>query len=300
LCSAWWLLGRTIPTAFGVNLLVMRQRVAYRFAFEASHFYWLPHLSEEENARLFGKAARHHGHNYQVEVVYSLAAQTPSATLETLFQATRQRIDSQFDHRCINLEHPAFHDQLPTTENLAVYLWRDLREGLSASVEAVSVYESDTLASTYAGEQSTDPEGTARPVVSMTRQYTFSAAHRLYNPQLSAEQNRAIYGKCANPYGHGHDYKLEITVKGIPDPVTGMVMNLTELDALTHTQVLVHLDHKFLNEQTPPFDRIPPTSENLVAFVVERLAPHLQGQVRLSRVRLWETPRSYFEWQSEP
>jgi 6-pyruvoyl tetrahydropterin synthase, putative len=137
----------------------MRQRVSYRFAFEASHFYRLPHLSDEDNARLFGKASRHHGHNYQVEVVYRLAPQTPAAALETLAHATRQRIDAQFDHRCINLEHPAFRDQLPTTENLAVYLWRDLREGLNAPVEEVSVHESETLASAYAGEQVTDSEG---------------------------------------------------------------------------------------------------------------------------------------------
>jgi 6-pyruvoyltetrahydropterin/6-carboxytetrahydropterin synthase len=277
----------------------MRQRVSYRFAFEASHFYRLPHLSDEENARLFGKASRHHGHNYQVEVVYRLAPQTPSAPIETLAHATRQRIDAQFDHRCINLEHPAFQAQLPTTENLAVYLWRDLREGLNAPIEEVSVHESETLASAYAGEQATDSEGVSRPVVTMTRLYIFSAAHRLYNPQLSDEENRAIYGKCANPYGHGHDYRLEITVRGVPNPITGMVMNITELDALVQAEVLRHLDHKHLNEETPPFDHIPPTSENLVAFIVGRLTPHLQGNARLYRVRLWETPRSYFEWQAE-
>jgi 6-pyruvoyltetrahydropterin/6-carboxytetrahydropterin synthase len=277
----------------------MHQRVAYRFAFEASHFYRLPHLSDEENAHLFGKASRHHGHNYQVEVAYRLTPQTPLAALETLAHATRQRIDAQFDHRCINIEHPAFREQLPTTENLAVYLWRDLREGLNAPIEEVSVHESETLASAYAGEQATDSEGVSRPVVTMTRLYIFSAAHRLYNPQLSDEENRAIYGKCANPYGHGHDYRLEITVRGVPDPITGMVMNLTELDTLVQAEVLRHLDHKHLNEETPPFDHIPPTSENLVAFIVEQLTPHLQGNARLYRVRLWETPRSYFEWQVE-
>lgn len=277
----------------------MHQRVAYRFAFEASHFYRLPHLSDEENAHLFGKASRHHGHNYQVEVAYRLTPQTPLAALETLAHATRQRIDAQFDHRCINIEHPAFQAQLPTTENLAVYLWRDLREGLNAPIEEVSVHESETLASAYAGEQATDSEGVSRPVVTMTRLYIFSAAHRLYNPQLSDEENRAIYGKCANPYGHGHDYRLEITVRGVPDPITGMVMNLTELDTLVQAEVLRHLDHKHLNEETPPFDHIPPTSENLVAFIVEQLTPHLQGNARLYRVRLWETPRSYFEWQVE-
>lgn len=277
----------------------MAQRVAFWFAFEASHFYRLPHLSDEENARLFGKAARHHGHNYRVQVVYRADSNEPPAYWEQLAQATRKRIDAQFDHRCINLEHPAFQDQLPTTENLALYLWRDLREGLNAPVESVSIHESETLASHYAGKQATDASGSAQPQVAMTRVYTFSAAHRLYNPQLSDAENCALYGKCANPYGHGHDYRLEITVAGVPDPVTGMVINLTDLDALVHREVLAHLDHKFLNEETPPFDRIPPTSEHIVGYIVERLRLHLQGGARLASVRLWETPRSYFEWSAD-
>lgn len=277
----------------------MAHRVAFWFAFEASHFYRLPHLSDEENARLFGKAARHHGHNYRVQVVYRADPNEPPAHWEQIAQATRQRIDAQFDHRCINLEHPAFQDQLPTTENLAYYLWRDLREGLNAPVESVSVHESETLASHYAGEQSAGSSGTTRPQVALTRVYNFSAAHRLYNPHLSDAENHALYGKCANPYGHGHDYRLEITVIGIPDPVTGMVINLSELDALVHREVLIHLDHKFLNEETPPFDQIPPTSEHLVGFIVERLKPQLPTGVRLARVRLWETPRSAFEWSAD-
>ncbi|MFN3689464.1 MAG: 6-carboxytetrahydropterin synthase [Fimbriimonadales bacterium] len=276
----------------------MPQRAAFWFAFEASHFYRLPHLSEEENARQFGKASRLHGHNYRVQVVSRVEPNEPIACREQRAQAIRQRIDELFDHRCINLEHPAFQSQLPTTENLAVYLYRDLREQLNAPVESVSVHESETLAAHYAGEQTLGVAGRAHPVVSMTRVYTFSAAHRLYNPQLSEEANRALYGKCANPHGHGHDYRLEITVKGVPDPLTGMVMNLTELDALVSNEVLTHLDHKFLNAETPPFDQIPPTSENLVVFIVERLRPRLQGGVQLAKVRLWETPRSCFEWEA--
>lgn len=275
----------------------MAQRVAHWFAFEASHFYRLPHLSAEQNLRLFGKAARPHGHNYRVLVTFYALPETPPAYWEQLADAIRQHIDAQLDHRCLNQEHPAFRSQLPTTENLAVYLWHNLRAHLNAPVEQVSVYESEALFSTYAGEQQVGADNIPRPVVALTRVYTFSAAHRLYNPQLSEEQNRALYGKCANPYGHGHDYRLEITVKGVPDPITGMVFSLSDLDAVVETEVLRHLDHKFLNEEVPPFDRIVPTSENIVAFVVERLKPHLQGKARLAAVRLWETPRSCFEWQ---
>jgi hypothetical protein len=101
------------------------------------------------------------------------------------------------------IEHPAFQAQLPTTENLAVYLWRDLREGLNAPIEEVSVHESETLASAYAGEQATDSEGVSRPVVTMTRLYIFSAAHRLYNPNSATRKTARFTASAPTPTGTG-------------------------------------------------------------------------------------------------
>lgn len=272
--------------------------MAQEFAFEASHFYRLPHLSPEENARLFGNATRHHGHNYRVRVCYTASPETPPALWEQIAHIVRNLIDTELDHRCLSAEHPYFQQHLPTTENLAIYLWHALHSKVHIPIEQVEVLESEMLASAYTGEPQPLPSGKNIHPVSLTRAYSFSCAHRLYNPQLSEAENRAHFGKCANPYGHGHDYRLEVTVRGPVDPTTGMVLPLAWLDALVQKEILEVLDHRYLNEEVPPFDQIPPTSENLVAFIVARLIPHFTNATRLVRVRLYETPRSYFEWEA--
>ncbi|MFQ3610762.1 MAG: 6-carboxytetrahydropterin synthase [Fimbriimonadales bacterium] len=263
------------------------------FAFEASHFYWLDTLSEAENRQRFGRTTRHHGHNYRVRITYRSSDSSSPADWQALEQRVRERINRELDHRCLNREHPHFQQNLPTTENLALYLWGILRTEMGAPVESVEVHESETLASAYHGEERPD----STRVVYLTRQYQFSSAHRLYNPALSEEQNRALYGKCANPYGHGHDYRLEVSVRGVPDPLTGMVINITDLDAIVQREVITVLDHHYLNEEVPPFDTVVPTTENLVAWIVERLQPQVPAPAELYRVCLWETPRSSFEWR---
>ncbi|MDW8105669.1 MAG: 6-carboxytetrahydropterin synthase [Armatimonadota bacterium] len=274
----------------------MRWRVAQWFAFEAAHFYQLPHLSAAENEQLFGKAARHHGHNYRVCVCLHLRPDPQRHFCpKALEQCLRTHLDAQFDHRCLNLEHPYFRQHLPTTENIAVYLWHDLQPLVPGELDEVEVHESDWLWSSYRGERQRHPDGEERPMVYLTRAYQFSASHRLYNPALSEEENQQLFGKCSHPYGHGHDYRLEITVRGEPDPITGMVVNLSELDALVQREVLEPLDHRFLNEEVAEFQHTIPTTEHLVQFIYQRLAPHLSGRARLYRVRLYETPRSYFE-----
>ncbi|GBC92209.1 6-carboxy-5,6,7,8-tetrahydropterin synthase [bacterium HR15] len=274
----------------------MRWRIAQWFAFEASHFYRLPHLSEAENEQLFGKAARHHGHNYRVCACLRLQPNPQSHFCpKELEQRLRERIDPQFDHRCLNLEHPYFRQHLPTTENIAVYLWDDLQAALPCELDEVEVYESDWLWASYRGERQLHSHGEEVPMVYLTRAYHFSASHRLYHPELSEDENRALFGKCSHPYGHGHDYRLEVTVRGEPDPITGMIISLGELDALVQREVLEPLDHRFLNEEVAEFQQIIPTTEHLVQFIYQRLSPHLSGRAHLYRVRLYETPRSYFE-----
>ncbi len=263
------------------------------FAFEASHYYWLESWSEAENLQRFGRTTRHHGHNYRVRITYRSPEGSTPVLWQKVEQQVRTRINQEFDHRCLNREHDHFKTHLPTTENIALYLWTALRSELEPPLESVEIYESDTLYASYHGEAKPD----SSRVVLLTRQYQFSAAHRLYNPTLSEEQNRALYGKCANPHGHGHDYRLEVTVRGVPDPITGMVINITDLDAIVQREVLNILDHRFLNEEVPPFDTVVPTTENLVDWIVARLMPHVPPPAQLCRVCVWETPRSSFEWR---
>ena len=130
----------------------------------------------------------------------------------------------------------------------------------------------------------------------ITRKAEFSASHVCRLPSLSDEQNRKIYGLDSNPNGHGHNYILEVTIEGDPDPVTGMVMDLKDLKQILESEVVEPMDHRFLNHEVPPFDRVVPTSENLATEIWRRLEPKLaNGPGRLSKVKLWETGDLYVE-----
>ncbi len=125
-------------------------------------------------------------------------------------------------------------------------------------------------------------------MVYLTRRTTFSAAHRLWSPALTEAENFAIYDKCANPNGHGHNYVLEVTVRGTPDPRTGMVLNLTELKAAINEYVIDEVDHKYLNYDVPWLEGSIPTTEVLVIKFWERLAKVLPAGL-LYEVKLYET-----------
>ena len=124
----------------------------------------------------------------------------------------------------------------------------------------------------------------------ITRKAEFSASHVCRSPALSEEENRAAFGAAANPHGHGHNYVLEVTLEGDPDPVTGMVMDLKELKEILNREVVRPFDHRFLNYEVAPFDRVIPTAENIAVEIWNRLAPHFSdGRGRLHSVRLYET-----------
>jgi 6-pyruvoyltetrahydropterin/6-carboxytetrahydropterin synthase len=128
----------------------------------------------------------------------------------------------------------------------------------------------------------------------LTRRYRFSASHRLHSGEMSAEENRATYGKCNNPHGHGHNYALEVTVSGQVDPSTGMVCNLVELDAAVESEVLSRYDLSNLNV-LQEFAQIVPTTENLSIQIFEILQRRFP-QAHLERVRLEETMMNSFEY----
>ena len=134
----------------------------------------------------------------------------------------------------------------------------------------------------------------------ITRRVEFSASHVCAHPCLTDEQNRAIYGASANPHGHGHNYVLEVTLRGDPDPVTGMVFDLKRLKEVLHETVIDDMDHRFLNREVPPFDRVIPTPENIAIEVWRRLHPHFaEGRGQLFNVRLYETEDLYVDYAGE-
>ena len=134
----------------------------------------------------------------------------------------------------------------------------------------------------------------------LTRRYRFSASHRLHSTELSESKNRELYGKCNNPYGHGHDYVLEVSLEGPLDPATGRVVNVEAMDRLVREQVLEVFDHKDLNSDVPEFAAVTPTTENLAVEIRRRLTEHWKAAFRepspaLQRIRIHETRRNVFE-----
>jgi 6-pyruvoyltetrahydropterin/6-carboxytetrahydropterin synthase len=132
--------------------------------------------------------------------------------------------------------------------------------------------------------------------ISLTRRYRFAASHRLHTPLLSEEANRRVYGKCCNPYGHGHNYFVEVTVSGPVDPATGMIANLGQLDPFVETHILDAFDQKYLNEQVAEFapeKSMVPTTENLCRVIFQRLRHFPLAHV--DRIRIEETSNNAFE-----
>lgn len=127
-----------------------------------------------------------------------------------------------------------------------------------------------------------------------SRRYRLSASHRLHSEELSAEENRRIYGKCNNPHGHGHNYTVEVTVGGQVDPDTGMVANLCQLDACVNGQVIERFDHRNLN-LCPEFQDRVPTTENLCIAIYDLIARSFHDAA-LVRVRVEETSNNFFEY----
>ena len=128
----------------------------------------------------------------------------------------------------------------------------------------------------------------------LSRRYLLSASHRLYSEAYSEEKNRAVYGKCSNPHGHGHNYVVEVTVGGRVDPVTGMVCNLTDLDSCVQKNVIDRFDHTNLNFDERFSDEVP-TTENLCIAIHDLLAEHFV-HADLERVRVEETRNNFFEY----
>jgi len=129
-------------------------------------------------------------------------------------------------------------------------------------------------------------------LVSITRKIEFAASHLYHNPAFSAEENRRIFGKCNNRLGHGHNYTLEVTVAGEPDPLTGMVLDLGELKELLDREIMRRMDHRFLNYEVAELKDNIPTCENIAIVIWKLLAPRIR-QGTLQRVRLYESPELF-------
>lgn len=264
-----------------------------KVGFSAAHYQRISSWSEEKNKQIFGICSNTygHGHDYRLEVSVAGEVDLKSGiviNISEVDQVIKAVIENEFDGKFLNLEHPYFETIVPTTENMVNYLWNALKNKFwPHKLQKIRLYESAFL---YAEKE----EG---PLVQFTRKYHFSAAHRLHSELLSDEENQRIFGKCNNSYGHGHNYYLDVSIKGEIDSVTGMVINMAELDEIVQREVLSKLDHKHLNYEVEEFKHLNPTSEVVAMVVFQMLEPHLP---QLYKVGIWETEKNYFEYVAAP
>ncbi|MDX2064336.1 MAG: 6-carboxytetrahydropterin synthase [Fimbriimonadaceae bacterium] len=275
-----------------------------RITFSSGHRYWRSDRSPEENRALFGVWASpyNHGHNYvlDVEVEGSVNGTTGMVVnIKRLDDLLKSRIKSVFDQRSINDEVPALAEKSASLEHLLLFIageiadehdhvrlpeTPDARDTTAVRMTGLRLEETPTL---Y-GELLM-PERT----VTITRIYEFAAAHRLYSSALTEAENIALYGKCQHVHGHGHNYTLEVTVAGTPDPLTGFAVDLSALDAVVTREILDRYDHRNLNIDVEELAGRITSSEVVTQAIFDRLRGPLAETLR--RVRLWETPRNAFE-----
>lgn len=262
--------------------------LARRAYFSAGRRLWHPDWSEARNGEVFGKLAAAHGHDYVLDVFYRGAIDSANgmivniSELKPVIAAATQALDGKF----LDCEVAYFTPHRPTAENIVNFIWEHLPQQMGAG-HLARLRLQETARSWVERIENT---------MRVTRSYEFAAAHRLHAPSLSETENEVLYDKCNNLYGHGHNYGLEVTVEGEPNPDTGAIIALTELDDIVEDEVFAHYDHKHLNADCPEFATVIPTSENLARVIFERLQPRLDHtDYRLAKVGLHETQKNYFE-----
>lgn len=267
----------------------MKCAIDRRAQFSASHRYWLPELSEAENQQRFGECARApgHGHNYvlYVSMAGDLDEYGMVLNLSDVKHVIKREVTAQLDFSYLNEVWSEFQETLPTTENLARVIWQRLAPYIP--LVRIQLYEHPELWADYLGN------GMEAFLTTSTH---FSAAHRLALPDLSYEENCEIYGKCARPHGHGHNYHLEVTVKGEIDPRTGMTVELGALMKAIEDHIVEPFDHTFLNKDIPYFAKVVPTAENIAVYIREVLRqPIRELGVELYKIKLIESPNNSCE-----
>ena len=267
----------------------MKCTIDRRAQFSASHRYWLPELSEAENFEQFGACARSpgHGHNYvlYVSMAGDLDEYGMVLNLSDVKHVIKNEITRPLDFSYLNDAWPEFQETLPTTENIARVIWQRLASYLP--LVRIQLFEHPELCAEYYGNSME---------AYLTVSTHFSAAHRLARPDLSFEKNCEIYGKCARPNGHGHNYHLEVTIKGEIDPRTGMIADLVAFQKAIDDYVVEPFDHTFLNKDIAYFAEVVPTAENIAVHIRDLLRePIREIGAQLHKVKLIESPNNSCE-----
>lgn len=277
-----------------------RVRLHRLVAFEASHALRIAGLSEDDNRARFGREVDLHGHNWTLSV--GVEGPVDAATgmvvnIAEVDELLHSHVVPALDHRRLDADHEYFRAAPPTAENVAVWCWARIgRPFGGVDVVSVQVGEGSRVEAEYRGKPG---HGRGTHMVELTRAYDFSASHRLHSDVLSDEQNRALYGKCNNPAGHGHDYRVEVTVRGPVSRETGLVVDVPWLDELAQREIVDRMDYRHLNTDVPELRGMPPTTENVARALFGLLAAKFDGiDACLRRVRVYETPKSWFDCEA--
>lgn len=271
----------------------MKAYLQRKRVFSCAHRYWNPDREATWNAAYFGHLAEIHGHNYTATATIAGEVDPDSGIVVNLVDVKDWLASAvePFENRCVDAASDIMNGLQPSTENMARILWDRLQSFAAATATAIAsvrLAESDEISSEYKGEGN---------VVYVTKVYDFSAAHRLHAEGLSEIENAQIFGKCNRAGGHGHNYIVEITVKGAVDEETGFAYCLDRLDKLVDERVIQPMDHRNLNTDVPQFAHLNPTSENLAVVIWGALHPEVGAA--LHKVRVEETPRNAFEYLGE-
>ena len=253
----------------------------YWFEFSAARKTMSPHLSEEENARLFGTATSIHGHNYRARLTFrteKLAGEAPLVRYDVI-DPCLQSLSSELDHRYLNQDVAGLKDRPITTESLAGYIFERMNAGMP--LERVRLHERpDFFAEVWADN-----------TVFLGLQIAFHAAHRLRAATLSDAENAKLYGKCNNPLGHGHRYVTETTVCDKYDKRSGTLHDFVAFRSAIEESLAPWQD-RHLDLETDDFRDVPSTGENIVRALWPKIDNRLDQQ--LIRLRLWETANNRF------
>lgn len=275
-----------------------------------SHRCWRPDWDRRQNEAVYGLEARPHGHNFLVEATVSGAMDGRTGMVTNIkdVKAALLATLADYDHRDLNADHPAFASRVPTAERILAHMFRDLARridtGNAEPVRLERMRLTEGGGTRYETHRPGSPLGPQAPneikdaTMLVTRRYHFSAAHRLHSPHLSDLENARTFGDCNNPGGHGHDYTLEVTVRGRVDEATGLAVDHQALDKAVRAEVVDRYHYRHLNDDLPEFANSVPTSENIVRTVWRTLEKRL-GEGVLYRIRLAETRDNAFEYLGE-
>lgn len=263
--------------------------ITRKFTFSAAHYYRVDEWDDRMNLETFGRCSNPHGHGHDYELYVTVQGEMDRWS-EIVVNTTdiKSRVahflNEELDGKFLNHELAYFKRHNPTTEHLVKYIWNAVDPLFDdCKLHRIELHENHYLSS----------EKEEGDIMRLSRKYHFCSAHRLHSVHLTEEENLQIFGKCNNPYGHGHNYYLLVTVEGEPDPLTGMIVNLTEMDRIIEEEIMSRFDHKHLNLDTEEFKQLNPTSEVLASVIYDLLSSRLPN---LFKIGLWETEKNYFEY----